>query len=606
MSPGLGENLYVATGASKGDGDIAAFSRDTTTGVLKQLEGEQRCVSSTVGSCKKIKALEGSEDLTITPDGRFIYAASYNDDAIVAMERESSGQLEQLAGEDGCVSNLAVTGCRQVSAEEARLGGSRGIALSPSSGADLYVASASEDAVSGFAVDENTGTLTPFEKPYECVTTQLEGCGSSEVHSSGLAGLEGARRLVVSPDGTNIYVAGQGGNDLVELSRTITPTITQVEPEGVAEPGGTRVTVNGTGFAEGAAVMIGGVPAEDVVVESANSLTAVIPAGTGMKEIEVVNGAGRSNGVPVSYQGGGLDLAGYCSTLGDPSIVLLRGEVEGPEFAYDNWACVTPSGAKVAFTNHGAPPSMAGACAAGYPLVSTYAYPENPDNAYAWGCHIVSSPALEAERIMPSPSPGTTAKVATAKTETVPAPVLARTGNVAPVSGSVLVRLPGSKKFVSLTTLTSIPFGTVINATAGRVLVTTAAPHGGTQTGEFFQGEFILTQGANGMVEATLTGGNFSVCPTARERAHRASARAAAKHASPKHIVRKLWANAHGSFSTKGNYAAGAVAGTEWLTEDLCEGTLIRVTRDKVKVTNLVHHRSRLVLVGHSLLVKAP
>jgi hypothetical protein len=136
------------------------------------------------------------------------------------------------------------------------------------------------------------------------------------------------------------------------------------------------------------------------------------------------------------------------------------------------------------------------------------------------------------------------------------------------------------------------------------VRVTTASPHGGTQTGEFFEGEFVLSQGRNGLVVATLAGGSFAGCPTARERAHKA--RASAAHKSGKHVVRKLWSDAHGSFSTKGNYAAGAVAGTEWLTEDLCDGTLIRVRRDKVAVTNLVTHRHVLVKVGHSYLAKAP
>ena len=186
----------------------------------------------------------------------------------------------------------------------------------------------------------------------------------------------------------------------------------------------------------------------------------------------------------------------------------------------------------------------------------------------------------------------------------VPAPQLAVTANVARVSGTVLVRLPGSTTFVPLASLRQVPFGSVIEATHGHASVTTASPHGGTQTGEFFEGEFVLTQGRNGLVVAALTGGNFSVCPTARERAHKA--RASATHASGQHVVRKLWANAHGSFSTKGNYAAGAVAGTEWLTEDLCDGTLIRVTRDKVAVTNLVTHRHVLVKVGHSYLAKAP
>jgi hypothetical protein len=204
--------------------------------------------------------------------------------------------------------------------------------------------------------------------------------------------------------------------------------------------------------------------------------------------------------------------------------------------------------------------------------------------------------------IAPAP-PALAEPLPKAVSSAVSAPVLARTGNVATVSGTVLVRLPGTTTFVALSSLRQIPFGTVVNATHGRVVVTTAAPHGGTQTGEFFEGEFVLTQGGNGLVVATLTGGSFAGCPTALERAHRARASAAA---SGKHAVRKLWSDAHGSFSTKGNYAAGAVAGTEWLTEDLCDGTLIRVTRDKVAVTNLVTHRHVLVQVGHSYLAKAP
>jgi IPT/TIG domain len=71
----------------------------------------------------------------------------------------------------------------------------------------------------------------------------------------------------------------------------------------------------------------------------------------------------------------------------------------------------------------------------------------------------------------------------------VPAPQLGVTGNVAPVSGTVLVRVPPSTTFVPLASLRQIPFGSLIDATHGRVSVTTAAPHGGTQTGEFFEGE---------------------------------------------------------------------------------------------------------------------
>jgi hypothetical protein len=186
-------------------------------------------------------------------------------------------------------------------------------------------------------------------------------------------------------------------------------------------------------------------------------------------------------------------------------------------------------------------------------------------------------------------------------------PKLAVSGNLAPVSGRVLVKLPGSSTFVALESLEQVPFGTVIDATHGKVTVTTVGPHGALQTMTFFEGEFKLTQARNGMVTATLTGGNFSVCPTARERSHIARASASgASHASGKHVVRKLWAEGHGSYTTKGNYAAGAVLGTRWLTEDLCDGTLIHVATDSVAVTNLVNHRHATVKAGHSYLAKAP
>ena len=83
-------------------------------------------------------------------------------------------------------------------------------------------------------------------------------------------------------------------------------------------------------------------------------------------------------------------------------------------------------------------------------------------------------------------------------------------------------------------------------------------------------------------------------------------ARTSSTHTSGNHVVRKLWANGHGKYTTKGNYASGAVQGTVWLTEDLCDGTLITVTRDSVLVTNLVNHKHFLIKAGHHYLAKAP
>ena len=72
------------------------------------------------------------------------------------------------------------------------------------------------------------------------------------------------------------------------------------------------------------------------------------------------------------------------------------------------------------------------------------------------------------------------------------------------------------------------------------------------------------------------------------------------------HIARRLWAMASGgSFSTRGDFASGAVRGAQWLTEDMCQSTLILATRERVVVTDLVRHRHILVRAGQIYIAKA-
>ena len=47
--------------------------------------------------------------------------------------------------------------------------------------------------------------------------------------------------------------------------------------------------------------------------------------------------------------------------------------------------------------------------------------------------------------------------------------------------------------------------------------------------------------------------------------------------------------------------------GTEWLTQDQCDGTFFRVTRDVVTVTSFaLHDHKTTVRKGHSFLAPAP
>ena len=162
-----------------------------------------------------------------------------------------------------------------------------------------------------------------------------------------------------------------------------------------------------------------------------------------------------------------------------------------------------------------------------------------------------------------------------------------------PVSGDVQIELPGAHEFVALQTASSIPVGTVIDATYGKVLLTSAVNRAGaTKTGMFTAGRFVVSQ-ANVALPVTklrLVGGSFAACSRTGALTHGPIvARSASVKPSHK-VVRKVWGQDNGGrFTTIGRTASAAVRGTIWLTQDRCDGTLIRVFRGRV----LVHAASR-------------
>lgn len=198
-------------------------------------------------------------------------------------------------------------------------------------------------------------------------------------------------------------------------------------------------------------------------------------------------------------------------------------------------------------------------------------------------------------------------RVGSASSGSSPAPTFNRTAVVRTVSGTVLVKTPSSMSFTPLGALTSVPMGTTIDTTNGTVALTTASDSAGhTQSGQFYSGIFRLTQTRAasrvrsgrrvGLTVLTLAGAVPSGCGAATAtRAHRATSPSA----------RRLWGNAHGNFRTRGRYASATVRGTQWLTEDTCQGTLVKVARGVVAVEELRTHRTTLVRAGHSVLTGA-
>jgi type II secretory pathway pseudopilin PulG len=179
-------------------------------------------------------------------------------------------------------------------------------------------------------------------------------------------------------------------------------------------------------------------------------------------------------------------------------------------------------------------------------------------------------------------------------TQAVAPPELAKAVDASVVSGSVLIKLPGTNTFVSLTHASQIPVGAVVDATNGRVRIVEALPGGGTKPADFFQGIFQVGQARTGLATMTLLGGNFNTCGKA----------ARAAQAAKVTVVRQLWGAGKGKFRTKGKYASASIRGTTWLTQDRCDGTLIRVTQGAVTVTDLVKHKNAVITKGHSYLAK--
>ena len=183
-------------------------------------------------------------------------------------------------------------------------------------------------------------------------------------------------------------------------------------------------------------------------------------------------------------------------------------------------------------------------------------------------------------------------------------PKLGRNVNVAAVSGTVLVRVPGGR-FVALDQARQIKVGSVLDTTKGVVRLVSATGKGAkTQSGKFFQGVFKIGQSKRkrdkGLTELRLVGGKFGGCGA---RSSAAAARVGA-HASRTRKVRSLRGVAKGKFRTRGRNASATVRGTNWGTIDRCDGTLTRVRSGRVAVRDFVRKRTIILRAGQTYLAK--
>jgi hypothetical protein len=213
---------------------------------------------------------------------------------------------------------------------------------------------------------------------------------------------------------------------------------------------------------------------------------------------------------------------------------------------------------------------------------------------------------LDRLALLAAPPGGCSGGAVSDNSPAAPQPLRGKSVKVGVVSGKVRFKRRGSSRYEELDGTEAIPVGSTIDATAGRVRLTSAvggsgggaaqaAQSGATQSAEFYKGSFeVLQSTRSALTELKLAGPSLASC----------RAKGAQSAQRRKRPVRRLFGDGKGSFRTRGRHAAATVRGTRWLTQDTCAGTLVRVSRGSVSVRDFTRKRTVTVRRGKSYLAR--
>jgi DNA-binding beta-propeller fold protein YncE len=200
-----GKSVYASS-----DVRAALTAFDRAPGGQITFEGCVSDNSTGVGQCADVpgQPLNGANSVSVSPDGKTLYATAFASDAVSVYDRAASGQLTYA----GCVSANG-SGGLCADAPGIMLDGASASAVSPD-GATVYVTAQNTRSIN--VLDRAPGGQITFAG---CVSED----GSGALCADAPGPLEVPRAIAVSPDAESVYTASSPASALTHLFRKAFP-----------------------------------------------------------------------------------------------------------------------------------------------------------------------------------------------------------------------------------------------------------------------------------------------------------------------------------------------------------------------------------------------